>query len=682
MGQQPAEETGTAHRDDRGAQVASLADGSGGYTADEIRERTDLVEVISSYVALQRAGRRLKAVCPFHQDRNPSLTVDPEKQLWHCFGCGAGGNVFQFVMRMENATFIEAVRLLARRAGVPFREREADPKARSERETLARINEAAAAFFQGNLAGSAAEEYLEGRGITRQSVEKFEIGYAPPGWESLLGHLRQKGLRLADITKAGLCLPRQNADGAYDRFRNRLMFPIRDLEGRVVGFGGRALGQDQDEGLPADLSAAALAKAEALAKAGAKYINSPETPLFRKGRALYGLPQARRAMGQAERAIIVEGYFDCIACHQHGFEEAVATMGTALTEEHVAVLKRYAPRIFTAFDGDSAGMRATLRGRPMFEQAGLEVRVTCLPAGRDPDSFLVEAGAEGLARLLDEAPGMVDYQLNTIAARHAAGASRSDEARLRFMTEAVEVLAELRSAVEQTHYAHRLAEMACRDQPERVPAMEQAIVAELRQRGRLARRSLGEGGAARRTAKGAQVGSQPSAALSGKAARGCHEAERSVLTAVLNCDEVIQKFLVHLQPEDFAEPVHRDVFARAKRLFEEGRSDSLASRERALQACFADADEAVVCVVAELALAESGIEDERVAAGMVDRLKERRGRERAEELRQRLEDLRQRMARGEAVSPEDPAFVEYMELKRVRSTSVGQRVIGREREAP
>jgi hypothetical protein len=236
--------------------------------------------------------------------------------------------------------------------------------------------------------------------------------------------------------------------------------------------------------------------------------------------------------------------------------------------------------------------------------------------------------------------------------------------------------------VEQTHYAHRLAEMACRDQPERVPAMEQAIVAELRQRGRLARRSLGEGGAARRTAKGAQVGSQPSAALSGKAARGCHEAERSVLTAVLNCDEVIQKFLVHLQPEDFAEPVHRDVFARAKRLFEEGRSDSLASRERALQACFADADEAVVCVVAELALAESGIEDERVAAGMVDRLKERRGRERAEELRQRLEDLRQRMARGEAVSPEDPAFVEYMELKRVRSTSVGQRVIGREREAP
>jgi DNA primase len=574
-----------------------MADSRTAHSADEIRERTNIVEIIAPHVSLKRAGKRLVGLCPFHPDKAPSFTVDPDKGLWHCFGCGAGGNVFHFLMRAENLTFPEAARKLAERLGVDFRgRRESDP-ARGLKDLLARINAEAASFFRGQLEGSApARDYLKSRALTDELIARFRIGWAPPEWDKLYGHLRRQGYHDPDIEKSGLCVARPRADGCYDRFRGRIMFPILDLEQRVIGFGGRILEGGGGAAVPAASELAGETPAPP-----AKYINSPETPLFHKGRTLYAFPLARKAMGERGRAIVVEGYFDAIACHAAGFTETVATLGTALTQEHLEVLRRHTSRVYAAYDSDSAGMKAILRSQGLFEAARLEVWVVRLPPGADPDSLLAENGPDALAGEIENAVSAMDYRLAAIAASHPD----TEEGRLAMMQEAVDALAELRDAVAQAHYIRRLAERCCRPNVERVRLMEQALHQELRKRTRSGRRPT------------EAIAAPPSA---------MGQVERQVLAAMLQSDVAARWLLEELSPHDFCDERHRRVFETLRRKTEAGTAD--------IKGLLASEQEPELCALwSGLALAEGmGACSDAELRQAVERMREWRDSRRCKEL--------------------------------------------------
>ena len=307
---------------------------------EEIKEHNEIVAVVSEYVQLKPQGRAYVGLCPFHGEKTPSFTVSREKQLYHCFGCGAGGDVLSFIMNIENLTFGEALRLLAERANISLPDQHLSTPQRREKEELERLyklNDLAARFYQKILlqteTGKRALAYLKERGISRQTAEQFRLGYAPPHWTGLVMFLRQKGIPLQEAEKAGLV--RGGGDGYYDRFRDRLLFPILNLRGQVIGFGGRILGEGQP-----------------------KYLNSPETAIFQKGRSLYGLFQARDQIRREQQALIVEGYMDVITAHQAGIKEAVASLGTSLTVEQARLLRNQAEEVIIVYDADSAGQAA------------------------------------------------------------------------------------------------------------------------------------------------------------------------------------------------------------------------------------------------------------------------------------------------------------------------------------
>jgi DNA primase len=360
-----------------------VADG----VVEEIKSRLDIVEVISEYLHLKRAGQNYKGLCPFHAEKTPSFMVSHPKQIFHCFGCAAGGDVFAFVMKHEGLEFAEALDLLARKAGVELRPRR--PGERSAREVARALQREALGFFrQGLLRAREAREYLAKRGISAESVEAFSLGYAPPGWHALQEHLRKKGYTDEQMMAAGLSA--RGSRGPYDIFRSRLMFPIMDMHGEPVAFGGRVL----DDSTP-------------------KYLNSPDTPLFKKSDTLYALDRAREAVRQAGEALVVEGYLDVIMCHQGGFRHAVAPLGTALTEGHVRKLARLAERLLLVFDGDQAGLNAARRSLLLVMEGGLRARVLVLPAGEDPHSVLLKDGAGALEALMREAVSPVEFLLGT-----------------------------------------------------------------------------------------------------------------------------------------------------------------------------------------------------------------------------------------------------------------------------
>jgi len=344
---------------------------------EEIRARANIVTLASRYLALKKSGKNFLAICPFHPDKKPSLAINPEKNLFHCFGCGEGGDVFKFLMKIEKLDFPEAVRRLAEELGVKLQEQ---PPSRWEK--LKKLNERVCEYFQCNLLqrkeGRKAKEYLrEERGFTAQTIAKFKLGYALPGWDNLLNEFRTEREGLEAL---GLII-RAKDGGYYDRFRDRIMFTIFDLQGRVAGFAGRALRENQ-EGEP-------------------KYINTPRTPLFEKGEILYGLNFARQAAPQ--ELVLMEGYTDVIAAHQAGITNTVASMGTALTERQAQILRRYIPQVIIAYDRDAAGRAASLRGMRSLRNAGLEVKVALLPVGEDPDSLIKKRSPEAFIKLLEEA---------------------------------------------------------------------------------------------------------------------------------------------------------------------------------------------------------------------------------------------------------------------------------------
>jgi DNA primase len=408
--------------------VASFTD-----AVEEIRRRIDIVDLISQDVALRKGGRNLKGLCPFHNERTPSFHVSPEKQIWKCFGCGAGGDIFSYIQKRDNLSFPEAVEWLARRAGVTIEYGgRGGEQVRSEKEQILRVNEVACAFFQKMLRESAkARDYLAKRGLSESAVEKYKLGYAPDSWDTLVRHLAREGVPASYALKAGLIIARDGSGGYYDRFRDRLIFPIFDAFDRIVGFGGRALGDDP-----------------------AKYINSPESVVFAKNRILYGLNFARRAIVEQDMVIVVEGYMDAITTQEAGFENTVATMGTALTEEHVNVLGRFTKKAVLAFDADSAGMAAALRSSLFFERSGFDVRILNMPKGEDPDSLLRAGDRSRFAILVKEALPILDYRVKLALAKHDLS---TDEGKAAALKSAIRVLAETESIVERERLIKQLA---------------------------------------------------------------------------------------------------------------------------------------------------------------------------------------------------------------------------------
>ena len=399
--------------------------GFGADVLDDIRARVDIVELVGQVVNLKRAGENWKGLCPFHTERTPSFTVNPKRGIFHCFGCGAGGDAFRFLMRHDRLGFPEAVRALAERTGVVLAvSREAEPEAAGKLEALRRVMALAAEFYSRSLweaGGVKAREYLDTRGVDAEVARRFGLGYAPASWDALLSRMKTEGIGDDLLVQAGLVLPRQTGGGFYDRFRGRLLFPIRDTQGRVVAFGGRALAGEEP-----------------------KYLNSPETPLYVKGQILYALDVARAAMRERSRAILVEGYLDCLMAHQHGFTETVAALGTAFTPAQLGLLRRHADEVIALFDADAAGQKAASRIEEMmtegpdiqdlgwsvsrtggFERAGVfSVRVAVLPAGHDPDSLLRAEGAEALRARLDAARSLLSFVLDKALAEDDLGTPR------------------------------------------------------------------------------------------------------------------------------------------------------------------------------------------------------------------------------------------------------------------
>jgi DNA primase catalytic core len=394
-----------------------------------IRERADIVEIVQQYVALRPAGKSFKGLCPFHTEKTPSFQVNPEKGLWWCFGaCSTGGDVFSFIQKVENLSFPEAAEKLARRYGLPFDRGARSPEQASERERLFRVNALALRFFREQYERAPhVQAYAARRGLSSETVEQFRLGYAPASWDRLTVFLQAQRVPMAEAERVGLVSRGQR--GYVDRFRNRLIFPILDVQDRPVAFGGRAMEED-----------------------GPKYLNSPETPIFIKGKTLYGLSLARKAIQSVGYAVVVEGYMDLIACHQAGFTQVVATLGTAITSEAVRVLRQHAAQLVLAYDGDSAGLGAALRSAPMFEQAGCEVRIARLPSGSDPDSVIKEEGAAAFQRLLDEAEPLIDYHLGRLAEQADLS---TEDGRLAFIREAVRVIAGLKNTVTREHHRGR-----------------------------------------------------------------------------------------------------------------------------------------------------------------------------------------------------------------------------------
>ena len=375
-------------------------------TLTEIRSRVSIVEVISVYVSLRQAGKNYTGLCPFHEEKTPSFSVNDERGFFHCFGCGEGGNAFTFLCRLEGISFPEAVRRLAAKAGVPLPQTPDDPQAR-ERDRLYRLTSLAKTYFRHCLLdeqiGAAARRYLDERGIPQEVAEGFQLGYAPGGWNGLVRFLANRRAPLDKAAALGLLgeragrneRSRPGAQQWYDKFRHRLIFPITDVTGRPVGFGGRLLPDPQRD-----------ASRE---RPQPKYLNSPESALYKKGSLLYGLFQAKETIRETGRVLVVEGYTDLIALVQRGFRETVAILGTALTLEQLRLLKRFSTDIYIFFDGDEAGRRAATRAFPLCVEAGLTGRGVFLPQGEDPDSFGQAQGREGLEEVLDTASPLEEF---------------------------------------------------------------------------------------------------------------------------------------------------------------------------------------------------------------------------------------------------------------------------------
>lgn len=368
----------------------------------QILERCDIVEVISGYIPLKRAGRNFKALCPFHHEKSSSFVVSPDKQIYHCFGCGAGGNAIGFVMQQERLEFPEAVRFLAEKVGVEIPE--SSPAVNQTmvlKQDILNLNDSAVEYFHNNLLTrndpdvKNARDYLKERGVRLEDVKQFKLGFALEEWDGLYNFLRGKGVDLKLIERSGLVIARESKEGYYDRFRDRIIFPIFDVKSRCVGFGARAMKDDK----------------------GAKYINSPDTPVYSKGQHLFGLQLTRHAITKKDFVVVVEGYMDMILPFQYGVDNVVASLGTALTTDQIRLLRRYSHHVVMLYDADPAGQAAIVRSLDLLIEEGIHVRVAMLASGEDPDSFIRKFGLEEFDKRIHSAQSLFDFKLQWLCTK-------------------------------------------------------------------------------------------------------------------------------------------------------------------------------------------------------------------------------------------------------------------------
>lgn len=494
--------------------------------ADQVRDQADIVRIVSDYLTLRKRGTNYLALCPFHREKTPSFAVHPAKQIFKCFGCGLGGDVFKFVMEMEGCSWPEAVKTVAEKSGIPVpREafaRTADVDAQVRwRERLLQIYRLASEFFQSCLAsdrGHAARDYLAGRGIRPDVVRRLHLGYAPPSWDALTTFLLNRSIRPDEIERSGLVVRREDASGYYDRFRHRLIFPIFDSQGRIVGFGGRALGEEEP-----------------------KYLNSPETPIYSKGRHLYGLYHAREGIRRQGFAILVEGYFDYAIPMQEGVENVVASLGTALTDDQVRLLRRYTTRVVLNYDADPAGRLAMQRNIERLLTGGLDVAILVLPEGEDPDSFVRRYGVEAYLHRAQTARGYLDFLIDqALAGKDIA----SPAVRTKALRDILPTLSHLPDKVERAASLDHLAERLHLD-------------------GRVVRdefRRQLQASSEDRSAEGrTDVTVTP-----------LHEAltpaERRLLEILLNCPDLRSSVLAELDPRDQEGLLTAEIFAQLRQI--------------------------------------------------------------------------------------------------------------------
>ena len=402
---------------------------------DELTARNPIEDVVGQYVSLKRSGSNLFGLCPFHGEKTASFSVAPDKGIYYCFGCHKGGSVINFEMEIEGLSYPDAVRALAKRVGMEVPEDEQYQSRYRQQERLWALNKEAARFFHTQLYGQAGRQglaYAQKRGMPKSTLTKFGIGFAPDSWSSLCDAMRAKGYTDEELKQTGLASVSREKGNVYDRFRNRLMFPIIDVRGNVIGFGGRVM----DDSTP-------------------KYLNSPESMVFNKRKNLFALNLAKKS--SLGYLILVEGYMDAVALHQYGFDCAVASLGTSLTEEHAALLARYTEQVVLIYDGDNAGQNATQRAIPMLEKAGLQVKVLQMKDAKDPDEYLKKFGADRFKLLLEDASNRVEYQLRAIMRKYDL---KEDSQRIQYLAEASQFISSLTNAVQREVYGTRAAEAA------------------------------------------------------------------------------------------------------------------------------------------------------------------------------------------------------------------------------
>jgi len=493
-------------------------------TIDEIQAKIDIVDVISGRIPLKKIGRSFKALCPFHHEKTPSFIVSPDKQIYHCFGCGAGGNAFSFLMKYDNLEFPEAVEQLAEKAGVTLPRHASAKDESSLSNQLYKINELACGFFQQTLANnSSAREYLISRGMGDETLKNFRIGYAPNAWDALLSFFKNKGFSGAVLEKAGLVIANDKG-GWYDRFRNRIIFPISDLKQRILGFGGRVL----DVSLP-------------------KYINSPETHIYSKGKNLYGLNFSKEYIRKSGFCLIVEGYLDYVIPYQAGIRSLIATLGTALTVEQVKLLKRFTQTVITVYDPDEAGEAASFKALDLFLDEGVNIYIAELTAGYDPDSYIRKFGAEEFKDLIKKSKNLFDYKLEKLERRFDI---TSANGKTRIAGEMLPTIARIKNAVLKSNLVKRLSE--------RLSVDEESVREEMRK----VKLDYGE---SRYLVK---IGSSGKNVVS---------AEKMLLALLIESGDYVEKIKQALSLEEFKASSIRDIVKAVFDLREKGKELSVSS---------------------------------------------------------------------------------------------------------
>lgn len=507
---------------------------------DEVVARNPIEDVVGQHVNLKRSGANLFGLCPFHGEKTASFSVSPDKGIYYCFGCHKGGGVINFQMEIEGLSYPDAVRALAKRAGLAVPEDEQYQSRYHQQERLWALSKEAARYFHTQLyspAGAAGLEYAQKRGMPQSTLTKFGIGFAPDSWTGLVDAMKAKGYTDQELIDAGLVTVSQKNQRIFDRFRNRLMFPIIDVRGNVIGFGGRVM----DDSTP-------------------KYLNSPETTIFNKRKNLFALNLAKKS--KLGYLILVEGYMDAIALHQYGFDCAVASLGTSLTEEHATLLSRYTEQVVLIYDGDDAGQRATQRAIPMLEKAGLQVKVLKMRDAKDPDEYLKKFGADKFKVLLEDASNRVEYQLNAIRRKYDL---REDEQRVRFVQEAAELVSTLSGAVQREIYGGRVAE-AAGITPE---AMKMEVEKAYKRR------------VAREKKKQERIDLAPAQAMQPKSRAIRYDnvksaaAEERVLALILRESALLEQ-TKELKPEEFSSPLLGRAYEQLKSRYAQGMEVSLA----------------------------------------------------------------------------------------------------------